>query len=107
MMKIKGNGMTRTSTYLCTLSRHGAEEKIATIRDVITKQNLLNRDWAMRNQLTGAPKRIRLVIRPRLGKDSPFKHLYARGGPLYRTSSQTIKREHGSRFDLYLRSTNG
>jgi len=100
MMKIEGNGMTRTSAYFCTLSRHGAEEKIATIRDVVTKQNLLNR-------LTGSPRRVRLVIRPRLGRGSPFKHLYARGGPLYRVSSQTIKREHGSRFDLYLRSTNG
>jgi hypothetical protein len=44
-----------------------------------------------------------LRIRPRLGKDNPNKHLYAKGGPLKRSSSQDIKPEHGTRFDAYSR----
>ena len=47
--------------------------------------------------------RQRVVIRPRLGKNNPHRHLYAVGGPLKRLSSQDIKREHGARFDVYVR----
>lgn len=49
-----------------------------------------------------AHKRFRVVVRGRLGKNSPFKHLYAVGGPLKRYFSQTIRPEHASRFDVYL-----
>lgn len=38
----------------------------------------------------------------RLGRDSPHRHLYAHGGPLHRRSSQMIKPEHASRFDVYV-----
>lgn len=47
-------------------------------------------------------KRYCVVIRPRLGKNNRHAHLYRRGGPLYRQSAQTIRPEHGSRFDVYL-----
>jgi len=47
-------------------------------------------------------KRFRVVVRARLGKDSPYASLYRRGGQYYRWSSQCIRAEHGSRFDVYL-----
>ena len=47
--------------------------------------------------------RYYLRIRPRLGLNSPFAHLYAKGtGYLHREASQCIKPEHGQRYDLYL-----
>ena len=46
--------------------------------------------------------RYRVVVRARLGFGSPYAELYRRGGPYYRFSSQTIRPEHGSRFDVYL-----
>lgn len=54
-------------------------------------------------------KRPRWHIRPRLGRGNPYAYLYASGrgviprGPLYRPSSQCINREHGTRFDVYVR----
>jgi hypothetical protein len=48
-------------------------------------------------------KRYRIVVRGRLGKDNPNAHLYRRGGSLYRSSSQDIRPEHATRFDVYLR----
>lgn len=55
---------------------------------------------------TGRPARFktrfRVVVRARLGKGSPYAGLYRRGGPHYRFSAQTIRPEHGSRFDVYL-----
>ena len=49
--------------------------------------------------------RYRVMVRPRLGKNNKHSHLYAVGAPLHRYSSQTIKPEHGSRFDVYLAET--
>ncbi len=46
--------------------------------------------------------RHRVVVRPRLGKNNKHAHLYAVGGPLKRSSAQTIRPEHGSRFDVYM-----
>jgi len=46
--------------------------------------------------------RYRVIIRPRLGKNNKYAHLYRVGGPLKRYSAQTIRPEHGSRFDVYL-----
>ncbi len=46
--------------------------------------------------------RYRVLVRPRLGKNNKHAHLYAVGGPLKRHSAQTIRPEHGSRFDVYL-----
>ena len=49
--------------------------------------------------------RYRTLVRPRLGKNNRHSHLYAVGGPLKRSSSQEIRPEHGSRFDIYLAET--
>jgi hypothetical protein len=46
--------------------------------------------------------RHRVVVRPRLGKNNVHAPLYRVGGPLYRQTSQTIRPEHGTRFDVYL-----
>jgi hypothetical protein len=62
-----------------------------------------------KNQAAFAPKegKINVRIRPRLGENNPYAHLYASGrgqtkrGSLHRWSSQDIKREHGTRFDVY------
>lgn len=85
---------TRSKAYICTLFTYD-EEKIATIRDSVVKTNLYYKQY-------GISRRYRLMIHPRLGKNNPYKHLYAQGGSLHRPTSQDIKREHGSRFDLYL-----
>ena len=47
-------------------------------------------------------RRVRVRVRARLGKDSPYAHLYRRGGKHYRWTSQDIRPEHGSRFDVYV-----
>ena len=43
-----------------------------------------------------------VAIKARLGKDSPYAHLYRKGGELYRRSAQTIRPEHGAHFDVYV-----
>ena len=91
---------TRSKAYICTLSTYD-EEKIAAIRDMVAKTNLLNR-LVDRRDIYERPVRYRLEIKPRLGRNSPHAHLYRLGGPLHRYSSQRIKTEHGQRFDLYL-----
>jgi len=54
---------------------------------------------------TGKPvrckTRYRVLVRARLGKNSEFASMYRRGGHLWRYSAQTIRPEHGSRFDVY------
>lgn len=47
-------------------------------------------------------QRNRVVVRPRLGKNNVHAPLYRVGGPLHRPSAQTIRPEHGTRFDVYL-----
>ena len=86
--------MKRTSSYIGTLSSYD-EAKIGAARAEISIRNALSK-------AKGSDKRWRLRVRPRLGKNSPFKHLYAVGGPLHRCSAQDIKREHGVRFDMYV-----
>ena len=90
----------RTSSYICTLLSYD-EEKIAAIRELVTKTNLLNK-LVNRRDRWSRPVRYRLMIRPRLGRNNPAAHLYRPGGNYYRLTSQVIRREHGSRFDLYL-----
>ena len=85
---------TRTSSYIGTLSSYD-EAKIGAARAEVSIRNALSKH-------RGSDKRWRLRVRPRLGKNSPFKHLYAVGGLLWRPSSQDIKREHGTRFDMYV-----
>ena len=90
----------RTDTYICTLSAYD-EEKIAAIRELVSKTNLLNKLVDRRDRWS-RPVRYRLMIRPRLGRNNPAAHLYRPGGKYYRLTSQDIRREHGQRFDLYL-----
>jgi hypothetical protein len=86
--------MKRTSSYIGTLSTYD-ESAIADIREQVAFQNaVLKRK--------GSTNRYRLVVRARLGKNSPYRHLYRVGGKLHRYSSQDIRREHGVRFDMYL-----
>lgn len=47
-------------------------------------------------------ERYRVIVRPRLGKNNVHAPLYRVGGKLKRMSAQTIRPEHGSRFDVYL-----
>ena len=53
--------------------------------------------------MRGFTVRYRVVVRGRLGKNNPNAHLYRRGGSLYRSTSQDIRHEHATRFDVYLR----
>ena len=87
--------MIRTTMYIGTLSSYD-EAQIKTVRRGIAFQNAVLK-------LKGSKNRYQLRIRARLGKNNPNRHLYAKGGPLHRFSSQDIRREHGTRFDLYLR----
>ena len=84
----------RSSAYLGTLSKYD-ESYIKSIRSWVSFQNACLK-------LKGSDKRYRLQVRPRLGKNNPNRHLYALGGRLHRYTSQDIKREHGTRFDMYL-----
>jgi hypothetical protein len=49
-------------------------------------------------------ERMRVLVRPRLGKNNVHAPLYRVGGSLKRMSAQTIRPEHGSRFDVYMAS---
>ena len=84
----------RSDAYLGTLSKYD-ESYIKSIRSWVAFQNACLK-------LKGSDKRYRLQVRPRLGKNNPNKHLYAKHGPLWRYSSQDIRREHGARFDMYV-----
>jgi hypothetical protein len=84
----------RSTAYLGTLTTYD-ESYIKAIRAQVAFQNACLK-------LGGSDKRYRLQVRPRLGKNNPARHLYARGGKYHRYTSQDIRREHGSRFDLYL-----
>ena len=57
----------RTSSYIGTLSSYD-EAKIGAARAEIAIRNALSK-------LKGSNKRWQLRVRPRLGKNSPFKHL--------------------------------
>lgn len=55
-----------------------------------------------KNQAMLAPdSKFAIRIRPRLGKNNPAAHMYSRRGDLHKLSSQDIKPEHGTRFDVY------
>ena len=64
---------------------------------------ILNAGARLNELVTGKKHdRCRVVVRGRLGKHNIHAPLYRRGGEHYRASSQTIKREHASHFDVYL-----
>jgi len=65
---------------------------------IIVNQNDLDRlkDLRQYNKRNKVWKRI--CVKPRLGKNSPYRHLYNR------ISRQTIKWEHAVSFDVYARN---
>jgi hypothetical protein len=97
--------MTRTSAYRFTTTDL-SDTRIADLKVKAKLMGLEQKAEEIVAESKGKPKmytkRFRVVVRARLGKDSPFASLYRRGGLYYRWSSQCIRKEHGSRFDVYL-----
>ncbi len=90
----KGTAMKRSSSYEFTVST-ADHRSIGILRAYAKMVNSFrNRD--------GDDRRLRVKVRPRLGQNNPNARLYAKGGPLYRWSSMNIRKEHGTRFDVYL-----
>jgi hypothetical protein len=88
----------RTKAYLATVDN---DEKglgyIAVVRRTVSDANRLN----ARN---GDPKRWKVDVHGRLGRNSQHAHLYSRyGGALWRRCAQRIRPEHSARFDIYIR----
>ena len=89
----------RTDNYLVTIPNDSnADEYIRTIRKALK----LSRKEENIPGLGMRKVRYYLTVRPRLGKDNPNAFLYRRGGMYYRPSSLDIRREHGTRLDLYI-----
>jgi hypothetical protein len=103
--------MTRTSAYRFTTT-DTTDSRIADLRVKAKLMGLEQKAEEIVAESKGKPKmytkRFRVVVRARLGKDSPFASLYRKrtkyqpAGQYYRWSSQCIRAEHGSRFDVYL-----
>ena len=75
----------------------------AEVQDIKRHVKIRNTQAKLIELETGSKQaRQRVRIRPRLGKNSPFRHLYAVGGPLKKYFSQDIRPEHGERFDVYI-----
>lgn len=90
----------RTSTdYLFTTIALDCSE-IEELRRQVRITNLERRVRELRYGVALGRQRIR--VRPRLGVNSPFAGMYRRGGAHWRFSSQDIRPEHGSRFDVYV-----
>lgn len=98
----------RSSAYYCTVANPDSE-----IIDQARKRARIRNAEQKLKEVAGAVKaqkyfdkyyvtRYRVVVRPRLGKNNPHAHLYRVGGSLHRSSSQTIRKEHGTRFDVYI-----
>lgn len=82
--------ITRTPNYVFTADPLSAADmlRIQELKDCVKRSNKL----ATKNE------KQRVSVKPRLGKNSPFAHLYAGTNHM----PQTIKMEHGSRFDVYI-----
>lgn len=79
----------RTPSYMFTADPMSAADMLQ-IEELKRRIKLIN-------QVSAKNQRKRVSVKPRLGKNSQFAHLYAnRYGPL------TIKMEHGARFDVYV-----
>ena len=94
METIKGTAMKRSSSYEFTVST-ADHQSIGVLRAYAKRVN------SFRNS-DGDDRRLRVKVRPRLGQNNPNARLYAKGGPLYRWCSMNIRKEHGTRFDVYL-----
>ena len=97
--------MIRTSAYRFTTT-DTTDSRIADLRVKAKLLGLEKKAAEIVAESKGKPvhykTRYRVLVRARLGKNSPFASMYRRGGQHYRYSAQTIRPEHGSRFDVYL-----
>jgi hypothetical protein len=103
----------RSSEYVMTVRTDDPKlpEIIASIKKSIKVYNAERRVYELSNpefvtySWSGKQevrKRATLRVRGRLGKNNPNAHLYRRGGPFYRWSSQDYKLEHSERVDIYV-----
>jgi hypothetical protein len=97
--------MERTSSYSFTTESVN-DPRIDNLRMLAKVYNATAKLNEIRAVMAGEKLRYvtrhQVIVRPRLGKDNPNAPLYRRGGSLHRSSSQTIRPEHGTRFDVYL-----
>jgi hypothetical protein len=100
--------MKRTEAYVATVT----DMNDPVIAELKRSARILNAELRL-NELRGLGNkkeycgrvyvyRYRVTIKPRLGKNNSYAHLYRVGGKLHRNSSQTIRPEHGHHFDVYL-----
>lgn len=95
--------MNRSSSYKFTVESLN-DPRIAQLRTAIKVENAVARlvGHVVGDRVEFPKFRKQVCVRPRLGKGNPFAPLYRRGGPLYRWTSQNIRPEHGTRFDVYV-----
>ncbi len=80
----------RTDAYLFTASLDCVEDMMR-IEDVRSIAKVINKGYRANNR----DKRVQITLKPRLGKNSPYRHLY-RGRRCY-----TVLMEHASHIDVY------
>lgn len=95
--------MTRTRTPAYRFSIYSLDSMV--MRLLKQEIKIENMKRALSELENGGPKhkkRLVVTVKPRLGKNSPFADLYRKGGKYYQRSSQTIRKEHGAHFDIYV-----
>jgi len=92
--------MYRTSSYQFT-TENLSDSRLSNLRRSVSVENAIDRILGDADS-NPFKCRSRVVVRARLGKGNPHSHLYRVGGPLHRSSSQCIRSEHGTRFDVYI-----
>lgn len=89
----------RTSAYRFTTTDLNSQ----LVQETRKLVKILNAQQRVRELETGKPqRRYKLAFKGRLGENNPYAALYRRGGPEWRYSCQTIRREHATRFDVYM-----
>ena len=91
--------MIRTSAYRFTTENLN-DARIDELKNNVKIMNLYHKIEELEG--TGNKQSHRVVVRARLGKNNPNAARYRLGGDLYQWSSQTIRPEHGQRFDVYV-----
>jgi hypothetical protein len=93
--------MQRTDAYRFTTISNSCTE----IDELRKEVKIMNARAKLSELISGKKQqRYRVVVRGRLGKHNVHAPLYRRGGSLHRFSSQTIRPEHATRFDVYVHS---
>jgi hypothetical protein len=94
------NKANRTSAYRFTIPQRTDNKFLDALKHEIKVENAQRR---VKELVTGQKQpRLRVVLKGRLGQDNPHAQLYRRGGKLWRYTSQTIRPEHSTRFDVYV-----